>query len=192
MKLVVGLGNPGARYETTRHNVGFLAVDWLIDEWGATKKGTKFNGELFSATVQDETIYLLKPQTFMNVSGESVGPALGFFKGAAKDLIVIYDEIDLDPFSIRIKIGGGSGGHNGIKSIDQCVGQKNKEYLKIRLGVGRPGPGDHRDVADYVLSPFLDDELTQLDEIFKKVEKAVKLLIQGKVTDAMNRYNRKG
>jgi len=199
MKIVAGLGNPGPKYETTRHNAGFLLIDRLIDDWKATPLPDQFSAEIHQATVAGEKTLLIKPQTFMNLSGESVGPLLRFFKCAPEDLIVIHDELDLKPLVLRLKTGGGAGGHNGIKSIDQVLGGKNG-YHRVRIGIGHPrglvdpsAQATHaRDVTDYVLQQFTDDELSKLNAVFDDARTAVELLIQGEALRAMNQFNQKG
>lgn len=194
MKIIVGLGNPGPRYETTRHNVGFLAIDHLVDLWKATGPEKKYNAVIHHASVAGEKVLLVKPQTFMNLSGQSVGPAFGFFKCEPTDLIVIQDEIDLPFLQLRIKAGGGAGGHNGIKSIDQSVGQKNSGYYRIRVGVGRPSQEQARQglkPSDYVLQPFTQEEFSQLDEMFDDIGRASEFLINNQFKEAMNRFNRR-
>jgi len=189
MKLVVGLGNPGPKYETTRHNVGFLAVDHLIDAWKAEGPETSNQGEIYKTTVAGERVLILKPQTYMNNSGRCVGPIFHFFKCEAEDVIVIHDDLDLKPMAIRIKTGGGAGGHNGIRSIDSAVGGENIGYHRVRVGIGRPEAGSPISAVDFVLQPFADDELDKLADLFVKVESATKLLIQGDSLRAMNMFN---
>jgi PTH1 family peptidyl-tRNA hydrolase len=191
MKIVAGLGNPGAQYETTRHNAGFLAIDRLVEEWKADGPDKGYDGELYMAQVGSEKVMLVKPQTFMNLSGKCIAPLLRFYKLAPADLIVIHDEVDLRPPQIRIKTGGGSAGNNGIRSIDASLG--TPEYHRVRIGVGKPLPGAQgpRDTAGHVLQQFSDDELTKLDETLARVQKAVERMIQGDVEGAMNEYNRK-
>ncbi|MGE0614407.1 MAG: aminoacyl-tRNA hydrolase [Bacteriovoracia bacterium] len=191
MKLVVGLGNPGPRYETTRHNAGFLAVDSLVDRWRAQGPVTKFQGEVYQAEHKGEKVIIAKPQTFMNVSGACVAELFNFYKCRPEDLIVIYDELDLPPLTLRLKTGGGAGGHNGIKSIDSRLGDANNKYHRVRIGIGKPTRPSQGDGADYVLAPFTDDELVKLNEILDPIGAAVELLIEGKAAEAMNRYNRK-
>ena len=146
MWLVVGLGNPGAEYALTRHNIGFMAVDVLAD--GARFSG-KFQGEVASIDLAGEKLILLKPMTYMNNSGRSVQAAMAFYKIPPANVIVLHDELDLPLGKIRIKQGGGANGHNGIKDIDQAVGP---DYWRIRLGIGHPG--DKNRVLDYVLQRF--------------------------------------
>jgi PTH1 family peptidyl-tRNA hydrolase len=192
MKLIVGLGNPGPKYETTRHNVGFLAVDRLLDSWKAGGLAIKNQAEVFSATVGTEKVLLVKPQTFMNLSGKSVAPLFTFYKCKPEDLIVIHDELDLDSMSMRVKVGGGTGGHNGLKSIDECLGSEQNGYYRVRLGIGHPRPlGLKLSPADYVLQPFGDSELEKLDLFLDQVEKAVALIVAGRGLAAMTEFNRK-
>jgi PTH1 family peptidyl-tRNA hydrolase len=186
--MIVGLGNPGIKYETTRHNVGWLALDRLIDEWKADGPKSKFNAEFWTANVDGEKIILAKPQTFMNLSGQAIAPLAGFYKCASDDIIVVYDEVDLKPGALRIKTGGGSGGHNGIKSLDQSL--SSPEYHRVRIGIGHARsvhPG--MDLADYVLGQFTQAECDTLDTVFGNVEKASRLLIAGELKKAMNDYN---
>jgi PTH1 family peptidyl-tRNA hydrolase len=190
MKIVVGLGNPGPKYETTRHNVGFLAADRLVERWHATGPVDKFEGEIFQATVKGEKVLIVKPQTFMNVSGRCVGALAGFHKISQDDLIVIHDDLDLPSLALRIKTGGGTGGHNGLKSIDQCVGAANNNYHRVRVGIGRSQISG-MDVADYVLQQFSDQELQTLDKALDVVADAVEKIIAGDVKGAMNEYNRR-
>lgn len=195
MKLVVGLGNPGPKYETTRHNAGFLALDRLMDRWNAPTATTRNQGEVAQTKVGGEPVLLVKPQTYMNLSGRCVGPLFQFYKCKPEDLIVIYDELDLKPLTFRLKIGGGSGGHNGIKSIDSALGAANNGYLRLRIGIGKPAilPTGRKEIPteDYVLTPFSDSELERLDPLLDRVADAVELLIAGKTKEAMNQFNRR-
>ncbi len=201
MKLVVGLGNPGLKYETTRHNVGFLAIDRLIERWKAQGPQIKNQGEIYQATVQGEKVLLVKPQTFMNRSGICVAPIFQFYQCAASDLIVIHDELDLNPLVLRLKTGGGAGGHNGLKSIDESLGKNLNGYHRVRIGIGHPArlpadaDGSRRDwsrmsPADYVLMPFSDQELSELDPLLDEAAGAIEEIIQGKVQAAMTRVHR--
>jgi PTH1 family peptidyl-tRNA hydrolase len=191
MKIVVGLGNPGPKYETTRHNAGFLAIDRLVEDWGARGPDDKFEGEVFEASLAGEKILLVKPQTFMNLSGQCVAPLAKFFKVPPDDIIVIHDEADLKPFQLRIKTGGGTAGHNGLKSLDASLGAGATNYHRIRIGVGKPltlgRPGD---TADFLLSRFSDEELGKLDELLGTVKVAAERMIKGDVKGAMTEFNR--
>lgn len=195
-KIIVGLGNPGPKYETTRHNVGFLAVDHLIDIWKARGPSTKNEAEVYQASVAGESVYLLKPQTYMNLSGRAVAPFFQFYHCASDDLIVIHDDLDLDPGSLRIKTGGGTGGHNGLKSLDVSLGKEQLNYHRIRLGIGRPGKEPFIDLsrmspADFVLQPFTDLELRNLPPLFDDLSRACEMMIRGEISQAMNLFNRR-
>jgi PTH1 family peptidyl-tRNA hydrolase len=152
MWLVAGLGNPGAKYERNRHNMGFLACDALAEKYQASAWARKFSGEICEARGAGK-VYFLKPQTFMNLSGESVAAAARFYKIPPEQVIVLYDELDLIPGKLRVRQGGGSGGHNGIKSIDSHLGNA---YWRVRIGIGHPGHKDR--VSGYVLSDFSKDD----------------------------------
>lgn len=153
--LVVGLGNPGRRYARTRHNAGFLVVDRLAAELDVSLV-RKFEGRFAEASLDDLRIGLLEPETFMNVSGSAVGKASRFYKLPPGQVIVVHDDIDLGFGRIRAKLGGGLKGHNGLRSTAEALG--SPEFPRVRFGVGRPGRGDRRDIAAYVLAPFEPDE----------------------------------
>src|SRR5689334_9901710 len=153
--LVVGLGNPGARYESTRHNVGWLVVDELARRLGGRWR-EKFSGRLAEVRLDGLRLALLKPETFMNDSGRSVGAAARFFKVEPESLLVVHDDVDLEAGRLQARAGGGLAGHNGLRSLAQTLG--SQDFLRLRIGVGRPGRGDRRSVADYVLAPFDADE----------------------------------
>jgi PTH1 family peptidyl-tRNA hydrolase len=192
MKLIVGLGNPGPQYETTRHNIGFLCLDYLIDQWSAKGPMIKNQAEVWQATVQGEPCLLMKPQTFMNLSGRSVGPFYQFYKCDPKDLIVIHDELDIEPNDIRFKLGGSHGGHNGLKSIDESVGALATGYYRIRLGIGHPRPQNLKiDVADYVLGRIPKNDFADLELLFQTAQSGIELILQEKMNEAMNRYHGK-
>ena len=169
--LLVGLGNPGPKYANTRHNVGFMVVERLIDQLEANKlSSSSFQGELYKA----RTNYLLKPLTYMNLSGESVVKVADYFNIPTEDLIVVHDDLDLPFGALRFKRGGGHGGHNGLKSIDAHMG---KEYIRIRIGIGKP---EHKgEVASYVLSPFTQEERQHLPDLIAKAADAAKELLEG-------------
>ncbi len=149
MRLIVGLGNPGSEYALNRHNVGFLAVDEIVRRQNFSPFKQKFNALVSEGRLGTEKVLIIKPQTFMNLSGQAVGEALRFYKLDAEDVVVIYDEIDLAPAKFRIKFGGGVAGHNGLKSMSQHIGN---DYHRVRIGVGRPA--QKRQVANYVLGNF--------------------------------------
>lgn len=191
MKIIAGLGNPGPQYETTRHNVGFLAVDRLVERWNAGPMQKKNQSEIFQGSVDSEKLILVKPQTYMNLSGRAVAPLFQFYKCQPEDLVVIHDEIDLKPLQIRIKKGGGTAGHNGLRSLDQSLGAENKNYYRVRIGVGKPEGQNGPAVHDYVLQPFTNHELKLLDQVLDDVSEAVELILKGRVEEAMNRYHGK-
>ncbi len=178
MKLIVGLGNPGLKYEKNRHNIGFLVLDYLINEFNATKLSSKFKGELYKA---GEYLFL-KPTTFMNLSGDAVREVKNFYKIDNNDIIVIHDDIDLKPGALRFKKGGSSGGHNGLKSIDSNIGN---DYWRVRIGVGRPE--NKQEVVNYVLSDFSEDELECMRSLFLKIKEALK-----DIKNAPSRFSQKG
>ncbi|HUX46589.1 MAG TPA: aminoacyl-tRNA hydrolase [Desulfosporosinus sp.] len=185
MKVIVGLGNPGPQYAETRHNIGFLLVDLLAEVYKLQFRA-KFQGLWTEGNVEGERIFLLKPQTFMNLSGRSVRELTNFYKIIGSDLLIVHDDMDLSLGKIRLRDQGSAGGHNGIKSILAELG--TEKFWRIKLGVGRP-PKDY-DPARYVLSPFAEDETTQLDEVLGRAEKATNLWIKGETDRAMNLYHR--
>ena len=175
MRLVVGLGNPGARYARNRHNIGFMAIDAMARRHRAAGFRNRFKGELAEASIGGERVLLLKPQTFMNASGESVGEATRFFKLLLADIIVIHDEIDLRPGKLRVKRGGGNAGHNGLRSIDALIGT---DYWRVRIGVGHPGMKEL--VQPYVLQNFSGEELTGwVEPLLGAVAETITLLVSG-------------
>ena len=175
MRLVAGLGNPGARYARNRHNIGFMAVEAIARRHGAAGFRNRFKGELAEVSIGGERVLLLKPQTFMNASGESVGEAARFFKLLLSDIIVIHDEIDLRPGKVRVKQGGGSAGHNGLRSIDALLGP---DYWRVRIGVGHPGIKEL--VQPYVLQNFSGEELTGwVEPLLIAVAETIPLLVSG-------------
>jgi len=182
MKLIVGLGNPGPRYEQTRHNIGFMAADAIIRRHGFRAPREKFHGLIAEGEIEGEKALVLKPMTFMNESGTSVAPAARFYKIEPADVIVLHDELDLPPAKLRVKRGGGAAGHNGLRSIDAHLGQ---DYWRVRLGVGHPGQRDL--VLNYVLDDFRPDETLWLDRLIPAVAEAMKLLLQGQDSAFMSR-----
>jgi len=182
MQLIVGLGNPGAKYAMTRHNIGFMAVDSIAHDYDFSPWVKKFKAEVCEGTIGTEKIMLMKPQTFMNVSGEAVGEAMHFYRLDPSQILVIHDELDLPPGKIRIKTGGGNGGHNGLKSID---GRCTKEYRRLRLGIGHPGDKDR--VHSYVLEAFEKDERVWLEPLLDAVSTHVGMLVKGEDSQFMNK-----
>jgi len=164
MKLIVGLGNPGAKYAGHRHNVGFMAVDRIAGDHGFPPWKSRFQGLASEGRLGGDKVLLLKPETFMNRSGQSVGEAMRFFKLAPADVIVLHDEIDLAPGKVRFKTGGGHAGHNGLRSVHGHIGP---DYARVRLGVGHPG---HKDlVTRYVLSDFAKAEADWVDDVLRGI-----------------------
>jgi PTH1 family peptidyl-tRNA hydrolase len=174
MKLFVGLGNPGAKYARNRHNVGFLAVERIADQHGAGPWRKKFQGHVAEATVGGERVLLLKPDTFMNESGRSVGEAARFLKIPVSDIVVLYDEIDLAPGKLKVKTGGGNAGHNGLRSISAHL---DNDYVRVRIGVGHPGRKEL--VANYVLSDFAKAEQIWLEPLLDEIARAAGRLAHG-------------
>jgi PTH1 family peptidyl-tRNA hydrolase len=182
--LVAGLGNPGPRYERDRHNVGWMVVDELARRHGATFR-SKFNGRLSETRVREARVALLKPETYMNESGRSISAAARFFKAAAEEVLVVHDDVDLEVGRLQARLGGGLAGHNGLRSIAQSLG--TPEFLRLRIGVGRPGRGDARDVADYVLAPFEAHE--DRDGIVARAADAVETLMSEGLEVTQQRFN---
>jgi peptidyl-tRNA hydrolase, PTH1 family len=178
IKLIVGLGNPGPQYSLTRHNIGFLYLNFLpmiYAEFPSWQQ--KFQGLFTKGTIAQEDVKLLQPQTFMNLSGQSVAACCQFFKIEPQDVLVIHDDSDLEFLKIRVKQGGGNAGHNGLKSIEQHIGNN---FWRLRLGIGRPARGD---LADYVLSAFSKDEQEELSDFLPILGNHFPLLLQKKADD---------
>lgn len=174
MKLIVGLGNPGAKYAANRHNIGFMAVDRIGADHGFSPWKARFQGLVAEGRLGSERVTLLKPQTFMNLSGQSVGEAMRYLKLTPADVIVMHDELDLAPGRCRVKQGGGHAGHNGLRSIHQHIGA---EYGRVRLGIGHPGHKDR--VAGYVLSDFAKADGDWLDDLLRGVSDGAEALAAG-------------
>lgn len=173
MKLFVGLGNPGQKYARNRHNIGFMAVDRIAEDHGFGPWKSKFQGEISEGRLGSEKILLLKPQTFMNRSGQSVGEAMRFYKLESTDVVVFHDELDLAPGKVRVKAGGGHAGHNGLRSIHDHIGAA---YDRVRLGIGHPGRKEM--VSAYVLSDFAKSESDWLDDVLRGVSDGAPHLAQ--------------
>lgn len=190
MKIVVGLGNPGSRYEVTRHNVGWLLLDYCLSDWGFSGTTTKNNAEVVQTKWKGEPCLFVKPQTFMNLSGKAVAPLMQFYKCEPSDLIVLHDELDIDPFQFKIKKGGGHAGHNGLKSLEAELG--TREYHRVRLGIGHPRTvGSPMDVSDYVLGRFSQKDCDEWVKVFPVAKKAMELMLEGEYLKAMNQFNKK-
>ena len=182
--LVVGLGNPGPEYRDTRHNVGFMVVDELARRHGGSFR-SKFSGSIGDVRLDGARVGLLKPQTFMNESGRSVGPAARFFKVAPERVLIVHDEVDLEPGRLQARLGGGLAGHNGLRSVAAALG--SQEFLRIRVGVGRPERGDRRPVADFVLSPFAPE--TDAEAVVARAADAVEAIVSEGLEAAQQRFN---
>ncbi len=187
MKLVVGLGNPGEDYARTRHNVGFLVADGLARACGVAFSTRKFGAEIAEASVGQERVWIMKPQTYMNHSGEAVGSALRFWKLGLGDLVVVHDDLELDPLRVQVKVGGGHGGHNGLRSLNALVG--GTDYVRVRVGVGRPPA--RMDSADYVLGRFAKSEEKAVEECVGWAVEAARMVVELGAVKAMNQFNRR-
>ena len=183
MFLIVGLGNPGKEYERHRHNIGFMAVDRIADKYGFAPFRKKYQGEYSEGLIDGEKVALIKPMTFMNNSGRSVAEAARFYKIATPDIIVLHDELDILPNRVKVKKGGGAGGHNGLRSMDDCLG--TNEYKRVRLGIGHPG--DKARVTGYVLGNFTADEQEPLEKFIKAVSDNIPLVLDDRDEDFMTK-----
>lgn len=185
MKLIVGLGNPGKPYENTKHNIGFNVIDELAKEWGVTLNLSKFKGQYVTVHRPEGKVMLVKPLTYMNLSGECIGPLMDYFAIDIEDIIVVYDDLDLETGKLRLRQKGSAGGHNGIKSLIQQLG--TQQFNRIRVGVNRPPAG--MKVADYVLSKFSKEEQPIVDEAVEKSVKALQDALSQPFIEVMNKYN---
>ncbi len=186
MFVIVGLGNPGREYEDTRHNVGFRVIDMLAERAGTRVSDKKFKARVGRARLCGEDCLLMKPETFMNLSGEAVGPAMGFFKLPTTQVIVVHDELDVPLGRLKMKKGGGHGGHNGLRSLKKHL--PDDGFVRLRVGIGRPPP--QWDSADYVLSKFNRDEWASVDSVLDEAADAVQAILTDGVAKAMGRFNR--
>ena len=182
MLLIAGLGNPGSQYAHNRHNIGFMAADEIHRRHGFSPWVKKFQALLCDGTIDGEKAILIKPQTFMNLSGQAVGEAMRFYKLAPADLVVIYDELDLPEGKMRLKTGGGAGGHNGIRSIDAHCG---KEYRRLRIGIGHPGSKEQ--VHNHVLGDFAKSDKVWLEPLMDAIADNAGMLVKGEDSQLMNK-----
>ena len=189
MLLVVGLGNPGKKYSGNRHNVGFMAVDALRDREGWPDYKEKFSGVFTRGMAFATEVVALRPMTFMNVSGDCVQPAVAFFKVAPAELVVVHDELDIPFGEVRLKFGGGHAGHNGLRSIIARLG--TADFLRVRVGVGRPPPDFQGDVADYVLSDFDPSQRAEIPGLLSRALDAIARVAKDGPGAAMNTVNTK-
>lgn len=186
MKLIVGLGNPGAKYARNRHNIGFMALDMIASDHGFAPWKSKFNGSVSEGRFESDRAVLLKPETFMNNSGQSVAAAMQFYKVAVEDVMVFHDELDLAPAKVRHKLSGGHAGHNGLRSLHAHIGA---EYGRIRMGIGHPGHKDR--VAAYVLSDFAKADQDWLDDVLRGCSEGAPYLAAGDPPKFMNAVARR-
>ncbi len=188
MYLIVGLGNPGQKYEHTKHNMGFDVVEELIERHRIGYSGTDMKAMYGKGMINGEKVIVIKPMTYMNLSGEAVQQFLHYYKiDPESEMLVIYDDIDLEPGQLRIRKKGSAGGHNGMKNIISCIG--TDQFPRVRVGVGAKPQG--WDLADYVLAPFGREERKLVDAAIKDAADAAELIIGGEIDKAMNRFNRK-
>lgn len=180
--ILTGLGNPGSQYAANRHNIGFMVIDRLMSDYGFPKASAKFGGLLSEGRVGLHKVLAFKPMGYMNTSGQPLGQLLNFYKLGPESVTVIHDELDLEPGRLRIKTGGGNGGHNGLKSIDAHIGQ---DYRRIRIGIGHPG---HKDlVSNYVLADFSKAEVSMMQHMVEDISRHLPILLQGDEAGFMNK-----
>jgi PTH1 family peptidyl-tRNA hydrolase len=190
MKLICGLGNPGREYERHRHNIGFMVVEAMLPRARGELNQDKFQARVGQGTLGGERILFVEPQTYMNLSGRSLAEAARFYKVAVEDILVIHDELDLPFGRLQLKAGGGTGGHNGLKSSVQSLGADG--FIRLRFGIGKPeGPNAKERVAGYVLSNFDDGERRQLEELIGRASDMAETWAREGLATAMNRFNRK-
>ena len=187
MKLIVGLGNPGLQYRQTRHNIGFLAIEQIAKDYHIEVTKAKFKALIGEGKIGDEKVILMMPQTYMNLSGEAIIACKNWYKLQENDIIVLYDDISLEVGQLRIRREGSAGGHNGIKNILLHLG--TNKFPRVKIGVGQKPEG--YDLADYVLGKFDEKEKEIFKETLQRASAATKLILEGKIDVAMNRYNGK-
>jgi PTH1 family peptidyl-tRNA hydrolase len=185
MFLIVGLGNPGREYYNTHHNIGFLCIDYISQRYNITVDKTKHKALIGEGITDGEKVVLVKPQTYMNLSGESIREIASWYKVDTKNIIIIYDDISLSVGKMRIREKGSAGGHNGVKSI--IYNLQNDAFPRIKIGIGQPN--EHIDLADYVLSKINDNEKEALFKVMENTYEAVNLILKGNILSAMNKYN---
>lgn len=187
MYIIAGLGNPGSQYENTRHNAGFRVMDILADRMGILIEEKKHKALCGRGVLEGQKVILLKPQTFMNASGESIRAAADFYKAEPEEVLVVYDDISLEPGQLRIRAKGSAGGHNGMKNIIAHLG--TQEFPRVKVGIGEKPKG--MDLADYVLSRFSKGEQELMDQAFKEAARAVAVILGQGIESAMNEFNAK-
>ena len=184
--IIAGLGNPGAKYKKTRHNIGFLAIDYIAEKLSVKIDRAKFSALISDVTFGSHRVILMKPETFMNSSGDAIGAAADFYKIPPERVIIIHDEINFDPGIIRIRRQGSAGGHNGLKSIIAHVGEG---FPRIKVGVGKKPSPDY-DLVDFVLGNIPRDDADKIKARFEDIKSAVELILDGKIDEAMNKYSK--
>lgn len=184
MFLLVGLGNPGEKYRYTKHNFGFLTIDQIAQNYNLSNEGLKFNSQIFIGNAVDKKIIAIKPQDFMNCSGEQVRLIMSFYKIPLENVIVFHDDLDILPGRVKTKIGGGNAGHNGLRDLDRVIGAN---YLRIRLGIGRPENISY-EISNYVLSNFNSEEMKIISSMNQKISKLLPLILDKKLDDFSNNF----
>jgi|SRR5699024_5592537 len=187
MKCIIGLGNPGKKYKETRHNIGFLVIDELVNRQQLSLSKSKFKCQYEMSNLQQEKVIFVQPQTFMNLSGEGVRPLLDYYNIDIEDIVVIYDDLDLPVGKIRLREKGGHGGHNGIRSLIEHLG--TKEFKRIRVGVGRPA--NAQPIVSYVLKPFAKEETDDVNHAIMVSADAAETWVEKSFNEAMNQFNQK-
>lgn len=185
MKCIIGLGNPGKKYATTRHNIGFMLIDEIKKRFSLDQEKQKFSCAYTMQQIAGEKVLLVKPQTFMNLSGEGVRPLLDYYGVTPEETVVAYDDLDLPVGKIRLREKGGHGGHNGIKSLITHLG--TKDFKRIRMGIGRPA--DQTPIVNYVLQSFSKAEVAEISSVIEKAADACEMWLDNPFTDVMNKYN---
>jgi PTH1 family peptidyl-tRNA hydrolase len=185
--IVAGLGNPGAEYAKTRHNAGFMAIDYIAERCGAKIDRLKFRALTAEVSLGGVRVLLMKPQTFMNSSGEAIGEAAAFYKIPPENVVVLHDEISFEPGMMRIRRKGSAGGHNGLKSIIAHL--SSEEFPRLKIGVGKKPSPDY-DLVSWVLGRFSDSDISAISGLFDAVYSSVELILQGKIDDAMCKYSK--
>lgn len=185
--IIAGLGNPGKEYEKTRHNIGFLSIDYIAERLGVRIDRAKFHALVAEAKMADTRVLLMKPETYMNNSGVAIGEAAAFYKIPPERVLILHDEISFDPGIIRIRRKGSAGGHNGLKSIIAHL--SSDEFPRIKIGVGKK-PSPEYDLADFVLGKFPKDDLDAIAARYADIESACSLIVKGKIDDAMQRFSK--
>lgn len=187
MFLIIGLGNPGDKYKYTRHNVGFWVIDRIAKHLNIQVEKKEARSLIQSTFWEGKKVILVKPQTYMNLSGQAVMELLNFYHDQIEDLLIIHDDLDLPPGQLRFKNGGGTGGHNGLKSIVQYL--NSPDFDRLKIGIGRPGP--HLDVKDHVLTTFSQEEKVEIEEVVEKSVEAVREWLAEGINSAMNKFNKR-